>query len=74
MSSVKHAAQNHNAELNLQSTPGRGTTVTVALPDRKSLDGVVRDVPFDYAGGFQPVLMELSDALPYGAFRARHID
>ena len=32
LSIVKHAAQYHNAELNLQSTPGRGTTVTVAFP------------------------------------------
>ena len=70
----RRIAEGHGGRLVLQSREDEGTTVTVALPDRKSLDGVVRDVPFDYAGGFQPVLMELSDALPYGAFRARHID
>lgn len=70
----RRIAEGHGGRLLLQSREGEGTTVTVALPDKKSLDGVVRDVPFDYAGGFQPVLMELSDALPYGAFRARHID
>ena len=32
LSIVKHAAQYHNAKLHLQSTPGRGTTVTVAFP------------------------------------------
>jgi hypothetical protein len=46
----------------------------VALPDKKHMVAVVRDPGFHYAGGFQPVLMELSDALPYGAFRERHID
>ena len=32
LSIVKHAAQYHNAELQLQSTPGKGTTITVAFP------------------------------------------
>ena len=31
LSIVKHAAQYHNAKLNLESTPGKGTTVTVAF-------------------------------------------
>ena len=70
----RRIAEGHGGQLLLQSREGEGTAVTVALPDRKSLHGVIRDVPFHYAGGFQPVLMELSDALPYGAFRARHID
>ena len=70
----RRIAEGHGGRLMLQSRVGQGTTVTVALPDRKSLSGVVKDVAFHYAGGFQPVLMELSDALPYGAFRARHID
>lgn len=70
----RRIAEGHGGRLMLQSRVGQGTTVTVALPDHKALGGVVKDVPFHYAGGFQPVLMELSDALPYGAFRARHID
>ena len=31
LSIVKHAAQYHNADLRLQSTPGKGTTVTVTF-------------------------------------------
>lgn len=31
LSIVKHAAQYHNAKLNLESTPGKGTTVTVTF-------------------------------------------
>ncbi len=32
LSIVKHAAQYHNAKLELQSTPGEGTTITVIFP------------------------------------------
>lgn len=32
LSIVKHAAAYHNAELSLESTPGKGTSITVAFP------------------------------------------
>ena len=32
LSIVKHAVQYHNADLNLQSTPGKGTVITVSFP------------------------------------------
>ena len=70
----RRIAEGHGGRLMLQSRVGEGTCVTVALPDCKAAEGTVKSAPFHYAGGFQPVLMELSDALPYGAFRARHID
>ena len=70
----RRIAEGHGGRLLLQSREGEGTTVTCALPDRRAKCDVVRDVPFDYAGGFQTVLVELADALPYGAFRPRHID
>ena len=34
LSIVKHAAQYHKAVLDLQSTPGQGTTITVRFPDQ----------------------------------------
>ena len=70
----RRIAEGHGGRLLLQSQEGKGTTVTVALPDKRHLTGVLRESAFDYAGGFQPVLMEMSDALPYGAFRSRHRD
>ena len=70
----RRIAEGHGGRLLLQSQVGEGTTVTVSLPDKKHMTMVLRDPGFDYAGGFQPVLMELSDALPYGAFRSRHRD
>ena len=70
----RNIAERHGGRLLLQSEPGRGTTVTAALPDRKTGEGIVRDVTFDYAGGFQRVLLELADALPHGVYRQKHLD
>lgn len=66
--------ENHGGRLMISSKVGEGTTVTAALPDRRSDRCEVRDVPFHYAGGFQPVMMELSDALPYTVFRPENLD
>ena len=44
------------------------TTVTLALPLRRAQQEVLRQPIFDYAGGFSPALLELSDALPFQAF------
>lgn len=70
----RRIAEGHGGRLVLQSAEGKGTTVTVALPDKRGSEDTLRDIPYHYAGGFQSVLMELSDALPYKAFRSRHID
>lgn len=70
----RNIAERHGGRLLLQSETGKGTTVTVALPCCKNPGGAVRDVDFDYAGGFQRVLLELADALPYGAYRQKHLD
>ncbi len=70
----RRIAQGHGGRLMLSSQVGRGTTVTAALPDRRSASCEARDVAFQYAGGFQPVLMELSDALPYTVFRPENLD
>ena len=58
----------------VSSREGQGTTVTVRLPDRRSGVTLVRDMPFHYAGGFNPTLVELADALPDEAFLAKHLD
>ncbi len=70
----RRIAEGHGGRLMLSSEEGKGTTVTVALPDRRTTNCEVRDVPFHYAGGFQPVVMELADALPYTAFRPQNLD
>ena len=49
-------------------------TVTVSLPAERCGVHRVQDVPFHYAGGFQPVMMELSDALPYEGYKEKYLD
>ena len=70
----RNIAQRHGGRLVLQSQEGEGTTVTVALPDKKTSGGQIRDASFDYAGGFQRVMLELSDSLSYRAYLQRNLD
>lgn len=67
-------ASRQGGSLLLQSEAGRGTTVTVSLPAERCGMQTVQDIPFHYAGGFQPVMMELSDALPYQGYMEKYLD
>lgn len=69
----RRIAEGHGGCLVLDSRPGQGASVTLALPDETAAD-TVEDVQFDYAGGFQPALVGLADALPYQAFLQKHSD
>ena len=46
----------------------------MSLPAERCGVHRVQDVPFHYAGGFQPVMMELSDALPYEGYKEKYLD
>lgn len=65
---ARRVAEAHGGRLLLESREGEGTTVTLALPLEHSKHSTVHQPIFDYAGGFNPALLELSDALPYRAF------
>ena len=70
----RRIAEGHGGRLLLRSKVGEGTAVTVSLPDRRCKTGLLKSPAFHYAGGFQPVVMELSDGLPYQAFQPKHLD
>lgn len=65
---ARRVAEGHGGRLLLESREGEGTTVTLALPLRRAQQELLRQPIFDYAGGFSPALLELSDALPFQAF------
>lgn len=67
-------ARRQGGNLLLHSVPGQGTCVTVSLPAVRCGAAAVQDVPFHYAGGFQPVMMELADALPYRGFVEKNLN
>ena len=69
----RRIAEGHGGRMVLDSRPDQGTSVTLAMPDEMAED-TVEDVQFDYAGGFQPALVGLADALPYQAFLQKHSD
>lgn len=67
-------AQGHGGMLLAESHEGEGSTFTLALPLRRA--GAVRlnnSVP-DYTGGYNPTLLELSDALGADAFSQKFLD
>lgn len=70
---ARRIAERHGGRLVLDSAPGKGTCVTLALPDRRT-DAVLEAPRSDYAGGFQPALLELADGLPFHAFRQINLD
>lgn len=70
----RRIAQGHGGMLVAESAVGKGTVFTLSLPNARSTDLSLSDRRFDYAGGFDHVLMELSDALPSRAFLQKYLD
>lgn len=70
----RRIAQEHEGSLLLTSRLGKGTTVTVSLPNRKVKSQELSTLVVDYSGGFNHTLLELSDALPKQAFTQKYLD
>lgn len=68
-------AADHGGSLVVFSQSGEGTTVIASLENKKAAAvGMNTFIAGDYSGGFNRTLMELSDALPSGAFKVKMID
>ena len=71
-------AREHGGSLALASEVGTGTVVTVSLPNRRGPRSAKAPLPSGLSGspsdGFNPVLLELSDALPKQAFTQKYLD
>ena len=62
-------AQLHGGRIVAQSRVGAGTKITVTLPNEQSvIQHLESACEFDYAGGYDHVLIELSDALGVSAY------
>lgn len=63
---IQGTAASHGGALLIDQPEGCGTRVTMTLATRQNKGNVVRATPIshDYAGGYNHVLMELSDSLP----------
>lgn len=67
-------AREHGGSLALVSQVGKGTTVTVSLPNRRGPRRLGTALPTELFGGFNRTLIELSDALPKQAFTQKYLD
>lgn len=67
-------ARRQGGSLLLHTEAGKGTVVTVSLPAQRCGASSVQNLPFQYVGGFQPVMMELADALPHESYLGKYLD
>lgn len=67
-------AREHGGSLALVSQVGKGTTVTVSLPNQRGPQRMGTALPPELFGGFNKTLVELSDALPKQAFTQKYLD
>lgn len=71
----RRIAQGHGGRIVAESEAGRGAVFTVSLPNVKSPNNRLHDVrTMDGYGGFNPYLVQLSDALGAEAFMQRYLD
>lgn len=70
----RRIAQEHGGALVVTSEPGKGTTVTVSLPNRRVQAANLNTPPIDFGGGHNPTLVELADVLPWRAFTRHFVD
>lgn len=70
----RRIAQEHGGSLLLTSEAGRGTTVTVSLPNRREKVQPLRTYLVDLGGGYNRTIVELADALPKQAFTQKYLD
>lgn len=64
-------AKGHGGVMAAESRQGKGSRFTFSMPDRTAGD-TLRDIRYDYSGGFNHALMALADALPPEAFGIRN--
>ena len=69
----RRIAEGHGGSILAQSKPGRGSRFIVSIPDLPPVSDEVEvsDAFFDATGGFNPMLLALSDSLPLDAFHIR---
>lgn len=70
----RRIAWEHGGSLIIDSQEGRGTSVTLSLPNTRARQQSANAYRKELAGGFNRTLMELADALPREAFSGKYMD
>ncbi|MEG1430297.1 MAG: HAMP domain-containing sensor histidine kinase [Oscillospiraceae bacterium] len=73
---VRYGALLHGGTVVADSQPGHGMRAILSLPVQKPKGGVLKSAPpkFENLGGFSPLLVELSEALPWQVFLPRDLE
>lgn len=66
--------EKHGGTIDAALSPHGGTVFTIVLPNAHSKLALFREMKFDYAGGYNHFLVELSDVLPTEAYLQRFLD
>lgn len=75
MQLVRQVAAAHGGTVLAERRESGGTSVTISLERDRGTGSVLRSpVQIDYSGGFDRVLLELSDVLPVEVFESREIN
>lgn len=61
-------AELHEGSIRMESALDQGTTVTITLPNRRAKVRHLHQMEYDYAGGYNHVLVEMSNVLPEEAY------
>lgn len=69
-----HIARQHDGTLSAVSMENVGTQVIFTFKRKESNTLTIKAPMFHYTGGYHPLLVELSDALPKKAFTIRNLD
>lgn len=66
MALIRSIAANHGGTVLIDQPAGKGTRITMTMSIRQNADNVLRSpiTQIDYAGGYNHMLLELSDSLP----------
>lgn len=70
----RRIAREHGGELTIASEKGVGTVVTVTLEKKETKIRDLRELRYEYTGGFDHMLVELSDAIPAEGYREKYMD
>lgn len=73
LSICKRVAEGHGGTLRAESTPGKGSRLAMRIPDEKGLIKLRQPGFFEPNGDVNPIIIMLSDALPWEAFTIENL-
>ena len=74
LSLCQRIAWEHGGDIAIDSEKGQGTVVTATLEKKETKVRDLHELRYEYTGGFDHVMVELSDVLPAEGYREKYMD